>query len=60
MVDHIHMLITIPPKYAVSQVIGISKGKSTIQSPELLVGGRRTLRESISGAGYYVSTVGHR
>lgn len=28
--DHVHMLISIPPKYAVSQVIGFIKGKSAI------------------------------
>ncbi len=28
--DHIHMLISIPPKYAVSQVVGYIKGKSAI------------------------------
>jgi len=31
MPDHVHMLISIPPKYAVSQVIGYTKGKSAIQ-----------------------------
>ena len=30
MVDHVHMLIAIPPKYAVSQVVGFIKGKSAI------------------------------
>ena len=30
MVDHVHMLIAIPPKYAVSQVVGYIKGKSAI------------------------------
>ena len=30
MVDHVHMLISIPPKYAISQVIGYIKGKSAI------------------------------
>ena len=30
MADHVHMLISIPPKYAVSQVIGFIKGKSAI------------------------------
>ncbi|MEJ2388235.1 MAG: IS200/IS605 family transposase, partial [Chromatiaceae bacterium] len=30
MPDHVHMLISIPPKYAVSQVIGYLKGKSAI------------------------------
>jgi putative transposase len=30
LVDHVHMLIAIPPKYAVSQVVGFMKGKSAI------------------------------
>lgn len=30
MPDHVHMMISIPPKYAVSQVIGFIKGKSAI------------------------------
>ena len=30
MADHVHMMISIPPKYAVSQVIGFIKGKSAI------------------------------
>jgi putative transposase len=30
MVDHVHMMIAIPPKYSVSQVIGFIKGKSAI------------------------------
>ena len=30
LIDHVHMLISIPPKYAVSQVVGYIKGKSAI------------------------------
>jgi len=30
MVDYIHMVIEIPPKYSVAQVVGYSKGKSAI------------------------------
>ena len=30
MVDHVHMMISIPPKYAVSNVVGYIKGKSAI------------------------------
>ncbi len=30
MSDHVHMLISIPPKYAVAQVVGFIKGKSAI------------------------------
>ena len=28
--DHIHMLVTIPPKYSVTQIVGYLKGKSSI------------------------------
>ena len=37
MPDHVHMMIAIPPKYAVSQVEGFIKGKSAIHSEELRV-----------------------
>jgi putative transposase len=30
MSDHVHILISIPPKYSVSQVVGFIKGKSVI------------------------------
>ena len=30
MADHVHMLISIPPKYAISQIVGYIKGKSAI------------------------------
>ena len=33
MSDHVHILISVPPKYAVSQVVGYLKGESAIQSP---------------------------
>jgi len=46
--DHLHMLISIPPKYTVSQVVGIIKGKSAVRTLALAVaielGPRRRLR----------------
>jgi len=36
--DHVHVLISIPPKYAVSQVIGFIKGKSAIQIARTYMG----------------------
>ena len=39
--DHVHMLISIPPKYAVSQVIGFIKGKSAINVARTYVGQRK-------------------
>ena len=46
--DHVHMMILIPPKYSVAQVIGFIKGKSTIhivsfRSQKSLEKGRQTL-----------------
>ena len=47
--DHVHMMIAIPPKYAVSQVIGFIKGKSAITWRGCTERGRETLWGSISG-----------
>ena len=41
MPDHVHMLIQIPPKYAVSQVIGYLKGKSAINIARVFTGRRK-------------------
>ncbi len=58
-VDHVHMLISIPPKYAVAQVIGFIKGKSAIHIART-VGGRQKnfTGEHFWARGYFVSTVG--
>lgn len=39
--DHVHMMIAIPPKYAVSQVVGFIKGKSAIHLHECMENGSR-------------------
>jgi putative transposase len=44
MADHVHMLVSIPPKYAVSQVVGYMKGKSAIHIARTYLGRRRTTR----------------
>ena len=49
--DHVHMLVSIPPKYSVAQVIGYMKGKSAIHIAESLPGGRAALSGSTSGLG---------
>ncbi len=57
--DHVHMLISIPPKYAVSQVIGFIKGKTAIHIARTYMGRRRNFTgQSFWARGYYVSTVG--
>lgn len=57
--DHIHMLISIPPKYAVSQVVGYIKGKSAIHIARKYLGKRKNFTgQHFWARGYYVSTVG--
>ena len=57
--DHVHRLIAIPPKYAVSQVIGFIKGKSAIHVARVYGERRRNFTGQHLGArGYFVSTVG--
>ncbi len=59
MPDHVHMLITIPPKYSVSSVIGFIKGKSAIYIARNFQGKKRNfVGESFWARGYFVSTVG--
>ena len=57
--DHVHMLISIPPKYAVSQVVGYIKGKSAIHIARNYMGRRRNFTgQHFLARGYFVSTVG--
>ena len=59
MPDHAHMLISIPPKYAVSQVVGFIKGKSAIHIARDFFGRRKNFTgEEFWARGYHVSTVG--
>ena len=58
--DHVHMLLSIPPKYAVAQVVGYLKGKSAIHLARTY-GGRQQnfVGEHFWARGYFVTTVGH-
>ena len=57
--EHVHMLISIPPKYSVSQVVGFIKGKSAIYIARTYVGQRKNFTgQHFWARGYYVSTVG--
>jgi putative transposase len=59
MADHVHMLISIPPKYAVSHVVGYIKGKSEIHLTRVYGERRRNfVGHSFWARGYFVSTVG--
>ena len=58
-VDHVHMLIRIPPKYAVSHVVGYIKGKSAIRIARDFMGRHKSFKGYHFWArGYFVSTVG--
>ena len=59
MPDHVHMMLSIPPKYSVSQVIGYMKGKSAIHIAREFAGRKRNfVGQHFWARGYYVSTVG--
>ena len=56
--DHVHMVISIPPKYSVSQVVGYVKGKSAIWVARATGSKRNFVGQSFWARGYCVSTVG--
>ncbi len=57
--DHVHMMISIPPKYSVAQVVGYIKGKSAIYIARNFGERRRNfVGQHFWARGYFVSTVG--
>ena len=59
MPDHVHMMISIPPKYAVSQVAGYIKGKSAIHMARVYGERKRNFTgQHFWARGHFVSTVG--
>lgn len=56
--DHVHMVVSIPPKYSVSQVVGYVKGKSAIWVASAMGRNRNFVGQNFWARGYYVSTVG--
>ena len=56
--DHVHMVISIPPKYSVSQVVGYVKGKSAIWVARVTGSRRNFVGQNFWARGYCVSTVG--
>ena len=59
MADHVHMMISIPPKYAVAQVVGFIKGKAAIHIARTYSERQRNhVGQHFWARGYYVSTVG--
>lgn len=59
MADHVHMLLSVPPKYSVAQVVGYIKGKSAIGIARRYMDTKRNfVGQSFWARGYFVSTVG--
>ena len=59
MPDHVHMMLAIPPKYAVSQVVGYMKGKSAIHLARVFAENKRNfVGQNFWARGYFFSTVG--
>ena len=59
MVDHVHMMISIPPKYSVAQVVGYIKGKSAIHIARTYLGRKQNYPgQHFWARGYFASTVG--
>ncbi|CAK8717718.1 Transposase IS200-like domain-containing protein [Candidatus Electronema aureum] len=59
MPDHVHIMLSIPPKYSVSQVVGFIKGKSAIQIARNFQGRKKNfVGQNFWARGYYVSTAG--
>jgi putative transposase len=57
-VDHVHMVVSIPPKYSVAQVIGYVKGKSAIWVARATGKNRNFVGQNFWARGYCVSTIG--
>ena len=59
MIDHVHLMLSIPPKYSVADVIGYIKGKSAIHIARNFAGRPRNfVGQHFWARGYFVSTVG--
>ena len=58
MPDHIHMCLSIPPKFSIAFVIGFLKGKSAVRIHRNLMGNKRVTGLHFWSRGYCVSTVG--
>jgi putative transposase len=56
--DHVHMLLSIPPKYSVAYTVGFLKGKSAVRIHRELLKEKRMMGLHFWATGYWVSTVG--
>ena len=59
MPDHIHMLLSVPPRYSIAMILGYLKGKSAIQIARTYMGRKKNFTgQNFWARGYFVSTVG--
>ena len=56
-IDHLHLVLSIPPKYSVSEAIGFIKGKSAIRIHRKILGTKRMTGLSFWATGYCVRSV---
>lgn len=56
--DHVHMIVSIPPKYSVANVMGFLKGKSAIRIHNTYSKKKAVTQKSFWSRGYFVRTVG--
>ena len=59
MSDHVHMLISIPPKYSVAHIVGFLKGKTALYVANRYARKRRYKGYHFWARGYFVSTTGY-
>ena len=59
MPDHVHMLISIPPKYSVSHIVGFLKGKTALYVANKYARKRKYKGYHFWARGYFVSTTGY-
>ena len=59
MPDHVHMLISIPPKYSVAHIVGFLKGKTALYIANKYARKRRYKGYHFWARGYFVSTTGY-
>jgi putative transposase len=58
MPDHVHLLLSMPPKHSASKVMGFIEGKSAIHIARVYEGAEELRRPAFGARGYWVSTVG--
>ena len=59
MPDHVHMLISVPPKYSVAHIVGFIKGKSALYLAQRYGRRRKHRGYHFWARGYFVTTVGY-